>query len=219
MTISIHKPAYLPWLGYFDKIINSDIFIYFNSVQFEKNSFINRNKIKTPNGESWLTIPVKTKDYKEKNISQLEIDYSRNWINSHLKTIESCYKKSVNYNKVFEVYKLSLEKEHVLLSDLCYEQLLCFLELLNVKDKIIIKSSSLNLQEKKSDLVLEICKHFKANTYLSGKFGSDYLLTDTFTENNIEIKFQDFISPTYNQLWGSFIPNLGVIDYLMNNNI
>ena len=86
MIISIHQPAYLPWLGYFDKIQRSDFFIYLDSVQLEKNSYsyTYRNKIKTPQGSTWLTIPLKTKGYTTKSIRDIRIDNSQHWKKKHL---------------------------------------------------------------------------------------------------------------------------------------
>ncbi len=216
MIVSIHQPAYNPWLGYLDKLSNSDIFIYLDTVQFEKNSFINRNKIKTPQGELWLTIPVKTKDHLNKPISEIEIDYKKNWIKNHLRSIEMNYKRAENFDLVYSFWKSILEIEYKYLSDLCYNQLIGVTDLLGVKNTKIIKSSDFSFESRKSDLILDICIEFKAKKYISGKMGKDYLDLAIFNNNNIEVTFQEYSQLEYKQLWGEFIPNLGVLDYLMN---
>jgi len=218
MTISIHQPAYNPWLGYFDKIQHSDSFIFLDSVQFEKNSFINRNKIKTPNGLLWLTVPVKTKDYKTKSIGEIEIDYSRDWIKSHLRAIEINYAKSINFEKIYSFWKEHLEEKEPFLADLCYKQLLGLNKLLNI-NKPIIRSSKLENKGKKSELILNLCVAQRATEYISGVNGKEYLDVEEFNNRGINVKFQNFISPNYNQLYGTFIPNLGILDFLMNNQI
>ena len=111
MIISIHQPAYLPWLGYFDKIIKSDIFIYLDTVQLEKNSYSYsyRNKIKTPQGSAWLTIPLKMKGHTNRAIKDVLIDNSQQWKKKHLKNIFFNYKKATFfdelYPKIEELYK------------------------------------------------------------------------------------------------------------------
>ena len=98
MILSAHQPAYLPWLGYFHKLAVSDGFIILDNVQFEKNSYINRNKIKTPSGESWLTIPVKMREHLNKSINEMEFaDFK--WQKKHFNSIIMNYKKSLNYNE------------------------------------------------------------------------------------------------------------------------
>lgn len=88
MILSAHQPAYLPWLGYFDKITEADIFVFLDTVQYEKNSFINRNKIKTPQGPQWLTIPVKSKGHITATLRETLVDDSKPWRSKHLKSIE-----------------------------------------------------------------------------------------------------------------------------------
>ena len=99
MILSAHQPAYLPWLGYFDKIIKSDVFVFLDTVQFEKNSFINRNKIKTPQGSVWLTVPVKLKGHLDVPLLKIEIDHKINWQKNHLKSIYLNYKKAPHYKE------------------------------------------------------------------------------------------------------------------------
>jgi hypothetical protein len=111
MIISIHQPAYLPWLGYFDKINRSDIFIYLDTVQLEKNSYsyTYRNKIKTPQGSTWLTVPLKTKGHTAKSIGDIRIDNSRNWKKKHLKNIFFNYKKAKFFDEVYPKIALLFE--------------------------------------------------------------------------------------------------------------
>ncbi|HPN30386.1 MAG TPA: WbqC family protein [bacterium] len=215
-TISIHQPAYLPWLGYFDKIIKSDIFVYLETVQFEKNSFTNRNKIKLSNGLAhWLTIPVLIKGHTEKQILDLKINESENWRKKHTQTIEQNYKKA----KFFEIYYFDIK--NIIyegtdnFSDFLFDMFIYFCNVLNINTEII-RSKNLNISSVKSELVLDICRYLNAEKYISGKLGKDYLDLDAFCKNNIEVEFQDYNHPVYNQINGGFISRLGIIDALFN---
>ena len=101
MKISIHQPQYIPWLPYFLKIANSDCFIFLDSVDFQKNGIQNRNKIKTAQGEQWLTVPVK--QHLGQKIYDTAIDDSKNWKKKHWQTIKQCYSKA----PLFSLYRCS----------------------------------------------------------------------------------------------------------------
>jgi hypothetical protein len=217
MIISIHQPAYLPWLGYFDKIIRSDIFIYLDTVQLEKNSYSYRNKIKTPQGSAWLTIPLRMKGHTSSVIKDVLIDNSQQWKKKHLKNIFFNYKKSPFFDELYPKIENLYKTDFDLFSDLAYEHLLFWLKELNIKTKII-KSSDLNIDSKKSDLILDLCQHHNADKYISGALGKDYLDEDHFKEKDIKIEYQDYQHPTYQQLNGDFLSHMGVVDFCMNSN-
>ena len=145
MILSIHQPAYLPWLGYFHKINLADKFIFFDTTQFEKNSFINRNKIKAVNGPIWLTVPLKTKDHFLKSMTEIEIA-GQEWREKHWKAIELNYKKAKYWpaysGRLRELYK----KEYDNIADLCYDQLTLFLDCLGIKSKIVRSSELKSFQ-------------------------------------------------------------------------
>jgi len=214
--IGIHQPAYLPWLGYFNKIKESDIFVFLDSVQFEKNSFINRNKIKTPQGPLWLTIPVKTKGHMSETLASTEIDTSKPWQQKHLRAIELNYRKAAYFDAHYSsLHDALLTSNSLRLSDYLFDHLLFWLKLLDIETPVV-RSSELCLEASKSDLVLDICKHFSANEYLSGPFGENYLNQEKFAQSGIAIRYQNFAHPVYKQLWGAFLPNMSVVDYAMN---
>jgi hypothetical protein len=214
--ITIHQPAYLPWLGYFDKIKKSDVFIFLDSVQFEKNSFINRNKIKTANGPIWLTVPVFSKNHFQTSLKYTEINNKANWRRDHFLSIYYNYRKAKRFDECYEKLKLLYEKEYTFLSDLCWSQLLFWLNELKIDTKVI-RASDLNIQSKKSDLILDLCKYFEADCYLSGSLGKDYLVEGDFHKEGIKIEYQNYQHPIYEQLWRVFLPNLSIVDLWMNS--
>lgn len=215
MILSAHQPAYLPWLGYFEKIANADIFVFLDTVQFEKNSFINRNKIKTPQGTQWLTIPVKIKGHIGATLQDTLIEDSKPWRSKHLKSIEMNYRKAPFFEENFPKIKKLLNVPEQTVAELCWQQFQFWLTELNIKTKVV-RSSDLPIASKKSDLVLDLCKHFNAEHYLSGILGKDYLDEVTFATNGIAIHYQDLQHLHYPQLWGDFLPSMSIIDYWMN---
>jgi hypothetical protein len=217
MILSAHQPAYLPWLGYFDKIVQSDIFVYLDTVQFEKNSFINRNKIKTSQGALWLTVPVKSKNHLNSSLQELQIDNSLPWKKNHLKTIYANYKKAPRFDECYMKLERIFEEEAELFSDFCFRFLQFWMDELQIK-RSIIRSQSLDINSKKSDLVLDLCKHFQVDNYLSGALGRNYIDEASFEEANVKLSYQSYNHPTYPQLWGEFTPYMSVLDFWMNTN-
>jgi len=216
MIISIHQSAYLPWLGYFDKIIRSDVFVYLDTVQLEKNSYSYRNKIKTPQGSTWLTIPLKMKGHTSNVIKDVLIDNSQQWKKKHLKNIFFNYKKSAFFDELYPKIESLYKEDFELFSDLTYHHLLFWLKELNIQTKII-KSSDLNIDSKKSDLILELCSEFNADKYISGALGKDYLNECSFKDKSIGVEYQDYQHPKYQQLHGEFLSHMGVVDFCMNS--
>ena len=176
-TISIHQPVYLPWLGFFEKVISSEKFVFLDDVQFEKNGFQNRNKIRTYDGEMWLTVPVKAKS--QTLLKDVKINYSTDWINKHKKSIILNYQKA----KFFDKYWLELEKiydeKYEYLLELNMEVIKFLFSKLKIKKEILV-SSELHISAKGSDRILEICKILDVNRYISGITGKKYLLIDDF---------------------------------------
>ena len=216
MIVTIHQPAYLPWLGYFHKINLADQFVFFDTTQFEKNSFVNRNKIKTANGPIWLTVPVKLKDHTQKEIRRIELA-SRDWREKHWLAIELNYKKAKYWPRYSGRLRELYQKNYDNIADLCYDQLILFLDYLGVKTKIIRSSELKYFQSKKLDLVLDILTEMKASSYISGALGRDYIDPLKFKEKNIKLYYQSYEHPAYDQLWGrEFVPCMSIIDLLFN---
>jgi len=213
---AIHQPNYLPWLGYFYKIINCDIFVFLDNVQYEKNSFTNRNKIKTSQGAAWLTVDIITKGHHGQLIGEVAINNNVSWNERHWKTINQNYSKAPyleSYKAVFEsVYQEHWEK----LADLNKHIIVSICKILGIADIKFLNAFDLDVSGKGTELLVNICKAVGADTYLSGFGGAKYMEEDKFREAGIELKYYDFKHPVYHQLWGDFIPNLSIIDLLFN---
>lgn len=215
MIVAIHQPAYMPWLGYLARIAEADVFVFLDTVQFEKNSFTNRNRIKSANGPVWLTVPVRQKGHIGKPLSALEIDNATDWRTKHLRSIEQSYRKARHFAKCEADLAALVQSEGTLLSELCLSQLRFWTDVLDIDTKIV-RASELLVEGHKSNLVLNICRHLGADRYLSGPQGRDYLAEETFAAAGIEIDYHTYKHPVYPQLYGSFLPAMSVVDYWMN---
>ena len=215
MILSAHQPAYLPWLGYFDKIARADLFVYLDSVQFEKNSYIKRNRIKTPQGALWLTIPVKMKGHLSATLRDSEIDSSQPWRAKHLKSIAMNYSKAPHFRDCFARLEGLMSGTETNLAELCWQQLCFWLAELRIATRVV-RSSVLPVAASKTNLILELCRHFGANHYISGALGRDYLIEGDFRAAGISLEYQNYVHPVYPQLWGEFLPNLSIVDPWMN---
>lgn len=216
MILTAHQPAYLPWLGYFDKMARADIFVYLDRVQYEKNSFINRNRLKSAQGPFWVTVPVLHKGHTSSHIGELRINGSVNWKRKHLNGIRQAYGRAPFFQERDPRLEILYAQDHELLTDLCWRQLDFWRAELGIQTRLV-RLSELGIRSRKSQLVLDLCRHFGARRYLSGTLGRDYLSRDDFQSEGIEIVFQDYRHPTYPQLHGDFEPNLGIIDLWMNS--
>ena len=101
MIVTIHQPNFIPWLGFFNKVINCDIFVILDDVEFSKDSFINRNKIRTSEGWMWLTIPVKMK--LGEKINEVIVDNSKRWYEKHKKSIIQLIKHYLPHMFIFQL--------------------------------------------------------------------------------------------------------------------
>lgn len=214
MVVAIHQHNFLPWIGYFYKIMQSDVFVFLDNVQYSKNSFINRNKIKTPHGAKWLTVPVK---YESRElIKNIKTNNETDWRKKHLKTLEMNYKKSRCFKELFEGLTRSYSSaEFDKLASFNIHLIEFILRYLGV-DKRIVKASDLDVEGRSTELLVQIVKSVNGTTYLSGFGGENYQEEELFAEDGIALKCYDFEHPDYSQLWGEFIPNLSIIDFLFN---
>jgi hypothetical protein len=216
LIVSIHQPAYLPWLGYFARIAASDVFVYLDTVQFEKNSFTNRNRIKTANGPIWLTVPVLQRGHLMKRLTEIEVDWHQDWRRKHLRSIEQSYGKAPLFERCFPHLIHLYEPADPLLAELCFRHLCFWLHELNITTRVV-RASELGVDGQNSGLVLDLCKHLGATSYLSGPLGRGYLKEEDFAAANIRLTYQEFTHPQYPQLHGAFQPAMAVLDYWLNS--
>lgn len=221
MILTIMQPAYLPWLGFFERILLSDVFVILDNVQLDsssKTNFTTRNKIRTPQGSTLLTVPVKKKgNYGSLFIDQLEISNESNWKQKHWDSIKQFYTKSPFFKEHRDFFEGLYQKEYSLLADLMKDIITYLLDALRIDTKIIYSSSLKHIQSAKDHLIADICTELNASTYISGPFGRDYLDKELFMGKNINLLFHDYKHPEYKQIFPGFEPYMSVIDLLFNH--
>ncbi|MBU0469179.1 MAG: WbqC family protein [Candidatus Omnitrophica bacterium] len=216
MKVSINQPAYLPWLGYFHRIAISDQHVILDHVQFEKNSMTNRNKIRTSQDWCWLTVPVETKGkFGDLAINQLKISENTNWRKKHWQTLQQNYGRAPFFSKYANFFENVYAKEWQSLYELNMEIVSFFIKTFGIKTPLRT-SSEINVEGKKSELVLNICLELGASTYISGQLGKNYLSEKDFSEAGIEVIYHDFSPPTYKQMFPGFESNMSAVDVLFN---
>lgn len=218
MKIAIHQPNYLPYLGFFHKMYRSNVFVILDSAQFVKSgplAWMNRNKIRTPQGWAWLSVPILTKGKFPVTIKDAEIDNRKDWRKKHFKTICLNYKKAAHFDKYINFFEKLFQKEWEKLDTLNEGIIEYLIEQLEIPIKVV-KASDLNISAKGSELLINICKQLGANEYIYGKHGADYMELEKFKDNGIKTTTQNFTHPRYKQLYEPFMENMSIIDLLFN---
>jgi hypothetical protein len=211
--VAICQSNYIPWRGYFDLIASADIFVIYDEVQYTKNDWRNRNLIKTANGLSWLTVPVRRESMYQKISETLTMQ--TDWEKKHMKALTLNYSKSPFFQKykdeIFEIYE-----NFTSLSNLNVNMIKKICEILLIDTKII-ESADLCLTGDRNSKLIDACIKLNANTYISGPSASCYLDTALFKSNNINVNWMDYSGYLeYPQRFGSFIGNVSILDLIFN---
>lgn len=215
-TVAIHQPNFIPWIGYFYKVVKSDAFVILDDVQYTKNSFINRNRIKTAQGELWATLPVKMSGKFGQSIIEARIHNKTENVTKLLKTIEGSYKKADYFDDYFKQFRDLMENTGDNLLDVNMELLSWLFKILDIRVPVV-RSSQMDCADIRStERLVMICKKLNASAYLSGFGGVKYQEEEVFGQNNIKLLTTDFKHPVYKQLWSDFIPNMSILDLLFN---
>lgn len=217
MIVSIHQPNYLPYLGYFNKINDSDIFVIYDTAQYVKNGFDNKNKIRTKDGFMYLTIPLRSSDCYKRRFSDVKLPENCNWQSKHWKAIHANYAVSEYYNDYASYLEKIYNSKWKMLVEISEAIIRFMIKELSI-DVQIIKASELQIDTelKSTDKLIQILKQVSATKYISGPSGKNYMETGKFKENNIELIYQDFTIQEYKQRYPGFIGGLSAIDLLFN---
>ena len=195
-------------------MIQADVFCYLDNVQYKKNEWQNRNRIKTAQNWQWITVPV-CYHFPQK-INEVEINNKQNWIRKHLQALVTNYSKAPYFENYYSSLAECFSRDWKYLSDLNIFLIEQLRGLLALQEKPTILASSFTLSDEPTDRLVEICKSVGADTYLAGQDGANYMNLERFAENNINVISQEFHHPVYPQLYDEFQSHLSVVDLLFN---
>ncbi len=214
MRVGIIQSNYIPWRGYFDFINSVDLFIIHDDLQYTKGDWRNRNKIKTSQGLTWLTVPVHYQ-----NVSQLicdtQIDYLQKWQLSHLNQFTSNYYKAPFFTESINLLKTAFSFQELTISELNIRLIQLACEYLSINTPIVF-SQDYKFKGIKTEKLIHLLKKVGATNYLSGPTAKKYLDEDLFRQNNICLEYKTYDYDTYPQLWGDFIGSVSVLDLIAN---
>lgn len=211
--ISIHQPNFIPWLGYFYKIYQSDIFVFLDDVQFSNQGMHNYHYIKTSQGSFRLKIPVH-KHFKD-NINQVQINDDIDWKEKHFKTFIANYRKSPYFEEIFEDIQQLYNTDYTNLANFNRKIIEFISRKLGIATRFV-DSSALEIHSTREEKIIDICLALGGSVYYSGTGAKAYQDEHNFIDNGLELRYSSFKVFEYPQLWGDFQSNVTILDYLMN---
>lgn len=216
MICTVHQPNYLPYLGFFEKALKSDIFIIYDTTQFKKNDWQNRNRLCSSEGWQWITIPV-IHSFGQK-INQVKIDISKKPLKNNWAKIKTIYGRAPFFKKYYDIFENIYSKDFIFIADLNCDLILALSNILGLNAKFIRSSALQQIETKSTEALIDLCKAVKADTYISGSEGKNYLDTGLFNKAGIELKFQNYAHPVYSQFNNPvFQPYMSIIDLIFNH--
>ena len=219
MIVAIHQPHFLPWLGYLHRMAGADLFVLLDHVQFERRNYQNRTQIRIDGTPRWLTVPVIQRSQKERIIDK-EIenrDAGRAWGPNHFATLRHAYREAGFFSTYASELRKLLEARWQRLVEFDLAMLAVLREAFGIRTPLL-RSSELDVQGAKAELILNLCKAVGARALLAGFGGSrGYLDAAQFARHGIEVRWHQFTHPAYKQCGAApFIPGLASVDLLFN---
>lgn len=213
MILAAHQPQFIPWLGYFEKMLRADVFVILDDVQFKKNEWQNRNKIWSREGGQWLTVPV-LHDFGQE-IREVKINETAAWRDKQLKTLKQTYGKAKHFEACNGPWEAMYGRTWETLGELNLHTLNEIRKVLKIETRMPL-SSTLGVEGKSTERLVNLCKKLGADVYLAGAGGQDYMDMSLFDRAGIKVGFQDFHHPVYPQFNGQFLSHLTALDMIFH---
>jgi len=213
VKVAIHQPHYLPWLGYLAKWAEADLFVFLDTVQYEKNGWQNRNRIRTREGVQWLTVPVRAP--LGTPIADVEIDARQDWARRHLRAIELAYARAPALRRLAPALRALYAQTWTRLAPLAVASARWLAGAVGIRTPARLASELGIAAADPTERLVALCRAVGATTYLSGPDGVRYMELGRFAAAGIEVRAQAYTHPIYAQLHGEFVPFLSGLDLLL----
>ncbi len=216
-TAVIHQPDFLPYLGFFDRLLSADVFVFLDNAQYvdsTSRSWTHRDKIKTPSGARWISLSVKSAP-RDTPICEIELSDKVDWRTNHINLLRENYRKSPFFAEIFPEIEQLYARPSTKLADFNQASIELLMRLFDIRVETVV-ASSLSPEGKSNEVLVDILKKIGADHYLSGPGAKAYFRPEPFAAAGIEVLWQDFKHPIYTQLHGDFVPYLSSIDLLLN---
>ena len=214
MLVGIHQLHYLPWLRYFEKIAHSDVFLALDNIQYTKNGWQNRNKIKGPNGTVLLTVPVIER--LGQNLDEVRINNAAAWAKKHWRTIEQAYRKAPFFAQHAGFLADTYRRRWEFLNDLNRHMLSYLVEALGIRTRFVY-ASALQVPGVATERLVNLIRAVGGDRYYSGAHALESYLDAALLERaGIALELQRWQPPAYPQRHGEFVPDLSILDLLLN---
>jgi WbqC-like protein family len=215
-TAVVIQPSYIPWRGYFDLIRKSDIFVFYDDVQYDKHGWRNRNRIKTAQGARWLTIPVHARrnTIDQTRIDEVEIDWTVDWRRTHLERLHHAYSKAPHYRAYRPFVEGLYSEKPRLLAEFTINGTLQIARELGIQKTRFLRSSDLNASGKKTERLVGLLLQIGATHYISGPSARAYIEEDKFAKAGISLEYMNYEYQPYEQLHPPYEAGVSVLDLL-----
>jgi hypothetical protein len=217
MIVAIHQPEHLPWLGFFDKLRQADLFVLLDTTQYAKDDFQNRNRIRAGGAPAWMTVPVYTRGASHQLITEVQVCNDQNWRGRCWGLLRTHYRKAPYFTAHAPFFEALYARTWTHLVTLNASLIEYLAEQFGLHTRVV-RASELDVWEHGGTATnLAICRRVGATTYLSGPHGRDYLDESAFNQYGINVQYQEFRHPVYSQVGQGFFPRLSAVDLLLNH--
>ena len=216
MKCAVIQPSYIPWRGYFDLIMKSDVFVFYDDVQYDKSGWRNRNRVKTPNGAVWLTIPVAAKGNTATHmpINQARVVPAADWMHKHWNTLKQSYGKAPYFSTYEPIIRPFYEESVELLVDVTIPLTVALARALGITHTRFVRSSELSVSGVRTDRLIAVLRSVGATHYYSGPSARDYIEADKFEDAGIALEYVTYQYPPYPQLYPPYDEKVSILDTL-----